>query len=112
MPLVAADGTVYEAALKFGYNDPTCSGTVPITEEEWIFASHDGGQTFPQKVKIADVSPSTGSSLVPSSWDRASSCEISSFRRSPRGAVTSTPPGTTGHRGTATWCWGPRRMAA
>ena len=60
MPLVAADGTVYEAALKFGYNDPTCSGTVPITEEEWIFASHDGGQTFPQKVKITDVSPSTG----------------------------------------------------
>jgi photosystem II stability/assembly factor-like uncharacterized protein len=60
MPLVTADGTVYEAALKFGYNDPTCSGTVPITEEEWIFASHDGGQTFPQKVKIADVSPSTG----------------------------------------------------
>ncbi len=60
MPLAAADGTVYEAALKFGFNDPTCTGGVPITEEEWIFASHDGGQTFPQKVKIADVSASTG----------------------------------------------------
>src|SRR5438128_2272122 len=55
MPLVTADGTVYEAALKFGVDDPTCTG-LPITEEEWIFASHDGGQTFPQKVKIADVS--------------------------------------------------------
>ena len=61
MPLVAADGTVYEAALKFGADDPNCTFAVPITEEEWIFASHDGGQTFPQKVKIADVSPSTGS---------------------------------------------------
>ena len=60
MPLVTADGTVFEAALKFGADDPTCTFTAPITEEEWIFASHDGGQTFPQKVKIADVSPSTG----------------------------------------------------
>jgi len=60
MPLAAADGTVYEAALKFCFNDPTGTGGVPITEEEWIFASHDGGQTFPQKVKIADVSASTG----------------------------------------------------
>ena len=63
MPLVAADGTVYEAALKFGVDDPNCTFTAPFTEEEWIFASHDGGQTFPQKVKIADVSPSTGSFL-------------------------------------------------
>src|SRR5438034_912668 len=60
MPLVAADGTVYEAALKFGVDDPNCTFTAPFMEEEWIFASHDGGQTFPQKVKIADVSPSTG----------------------------------------------------
>ncbi|HEX9547021.1 MAG TPA: sialidase family protein, partial [Acidimicrobiales bacterium] len=60
MPFIAADGTVYDAALKFGVDDPTCIGA-PLTEEEWIFASHDGGQTFPQKVKIADVSPSTGS---------------------------------------------------
>jgi len=60
MPLVTTDGTVFEAALKFGADDPTCTFTAPITEEEWIFASHDGGQTFPQKVKIADVSPSTG----------------------------------------------------
>ena len=59
MPLVTSDGTVYVAALKFGVDDPTCAGA-PFTEEEWIFASHDGGQTFPQKVRIASVSPSTG----------------------------------------------------
>src|SRR5438034_983022 len=35
MPLVAADGTVYEAALKFGADDPNCTFAVPITEEEW-----------------------------------------------------------------------------
>jgi len=58
-PFVASDGTVYDAALKVGVDDPTCTGA-PFTEEEWIFASHDGGQTFPQKVKIASVSPSTG----------------------------------------------------
>jgi hypothetical protein len=58
-PFVGADGTVYDAALKFGVEDPNCNGA-PFTEEEWIFISHDGGQTFPQKVKIADVSPSTG----------------------------------------------------
>jgi len=60
MPMVTADGTVYDAALKFGVDDPNCTGTAPFTEEEWIFKSTDGGQTFPQKVKIADVSPSTG----------------------------------------------------
>jgi hypothetical protein len=60
MPFVAADGTVYDAALKFNVDDPGCTFTAPVTEEEWIFASHDGGKTFPQKVKIADVSPSTG----------------------------------------------------
>jgi hypothetical protein len=58
-PFVASDGTVYDAALKVGVDDPTCTGG-PFTEEEWIFASHDGGQTFPQRVKIANVSPSTG----------------------------------------------------
>jgi hypothetical protein len=58
-PFVASDGTVYDAALKVGVDDPTCTGA-PFTEEEWIFVSHDGGQTFPQKVKIASVSPSTG----------------------------------------------------
>ena len=58
-PFVASNGTVYDAALKVGVDDPTCTGA-PFTEEEWIFASHDGGQTFPQKVKIANVSPSTG----------------------------------------------------
>jgi hypothetical protein len=58
-PWVGSDGTVYDAALKFGVDDPTCTGA-PFTEEEWIFASHDGGQTFPQRVKIANVSPSTG----------------------------------------------------
>jgi hypothetical protein len=59
-PLVAADGTVFDAAMRIGVDDPTCIGA-PFTEEEWIFASHDGGLTFPQKVKIAAVSPSTGS---------------------------------------------------
>jgi hypothetical protein len=58
-PWVGSDGTVYDAALKFGVDDPTCTGA-PFTEEEWIFASRDGGQTFPQRVKIANVSPSTG----------------------------------------------------
>ena len=62
-PLVGSDGTVYDAALKFGVTDPNCTGSAPFTEEEWIFASHDGGLTFPQKVKIADVSPSTGTPL-------------------------------------------------
>ena len=62
-PLVGPDGTVYDAALKFGVTDPNCTGTAPFSEEEWIFASHDGGLTFPQKVKIADVSPSTGTPL-------------------------------------------------
>ena len=60
MPLATGSGTVYDAALKFGVDDPNCTGTAPFTEEEWIFRSTDGGQTFPQKVKIADVSPSTG----------------------------------------------------
>jgi BNR/Asp-box repeat protein len=58
-PIVGPDGTVYDAAVRFDLNDPTCSGA-PMTESEHIFASHDGGATFPQKVKIADVTPSTG----------------------------------------------------
>jgi BNR/Asp-box repeat protein len=58
-PIVGPDGTVYDAALRFDVNDPTCSGA-PLTESEHIFASHDGGATFPQKVKIADVTSSTG----------------------------------------------------
>ena len=58
-PIVGPDGTVYDAALRFDVDDPTCSGA-PMTESEHIFASHDGGVTFPQKVAIADVAPSTG----------------------------------------------------
>lgn len=57
-PIIGPDGTVYDAALRFDVNDPTCSGA-PETESEYIFASHDGGATFPQKVKIADVTSST-----------------------------------------------------
>jgi BNR/Asp-box repeat len=58
-PIVGPDGTVYDAALKFSIDDPNCTGA-PLTESEWIFASHDGGASFPQKVKIADATPSTG----------------------------------------------------
>jgi hypothetical protein len=57
-PIVGPDGTVYAAALRFDVNDPNCTGA-PETESEYIFASHDGGATFPQKVKIADVTSST-----------------------------------------------------
>ena len=57
-PIVGPDGTVYDAALRFDVNDPTCSGA-PETESIYIFASHDGGATFPQKVKVADVTSST-----------------------------------------------------
>jgi hypothetical protein len=62
-PIVGPDGTVYDAALKFSIDDPNCTFTAPVTESEWIFASHDGGATFPQKVKIADVTSSTGSAF-------------------------------------------------
>lgn len=55
-PIVGPDGTVYDAALQLNGNN--CTPT-PETESEWIFASHDGGATFPQKVKIADVTSST-----------------------------------------------------
>lgn len=58
-PFVGPDGTVYDAALKFGVDDPTCTGA-PFTENEWIFASHDGGATWNQGVKIADVLPASG----------------------------------------------------
>jgi hypothetical protein len=58
-PFIGSDGTIYDAALRLGIDDPNCVGA-PLTEDEWIFASHDGGVTFPQKVKIADVTPSTG----------------------------------------------------
>lgn len=61
-PIVGPDGTVYDAALRFDVNDPTCSGA-PVAESEHIFASHDGGATFPQKVKIADVTTSTGTNF-------------------------------------------------
>lgn len=57
-PIVGPDGAVYDAALRFDVNDPTCSGA-PETESEYIFASHDGGATFASKVKIADVTSST-----------------------------------------------------
>lgn len=58
-PFVGPDGTVYDAALKFGVDDPTCSGA-PFTENEWIFASHDGGTTWSPGVKIADVLAASG----------------------------------------------------
>jgi hypothetical protein len=57
-PIVGPDGTVYDAALRFDVNDPTCSGA-PETESIYVFASHDGGATFPQKVKVADITSST-----------------------------------------------------
>ncbi len=57
--IVGPDGTLYVASLRFDANDPTCSGA-PVTESEYIFASHDGGATFGPGVKIADVTPSTG----------------------------------------------------
>jgi hypothetical protein len=62
-PFVGPDGTVYDVALKFGYDDPQCTLTVPLTENEWIFASHDGGSTWNQGTKIADAVPATGSFL-------------------------------------------------
>jgi len=58
-PFVGPDGTVYDAALKFGVDDPTCTGA-PFTENEWIFASHDGGATWNQGTKIADAMPASG----------------------------------------------------
>lgn len=58
-PIVGPDGTVFDAALKLSIDDPNCSGA-PQTESEWIFGSHDGGATFTQKVKIADVTASVG----------------------------------------------------
>jgi len=60
-PVAAPDGvTVYDAALRFGVDDPNCTFSQPFTENEWILISHDGGQTFTEKVKIADVLSSTG----------------------------------------------------
>lgn len=57
-PFVGPDGTVYDAALRFDVNDPTCVGA-PLTESEYIFASHNGGATFGPGVKISDVTSST-----------------------------------------------------
>lgn len=56
--ITGADGTLYVASLRLDANDPTCSGA-PLTESEYVFASHDGGATFGSAVKIADVTPSS-----------------------------------------------------
>lgn len=59
-PLVAGN-TVFDFALKFGVTDPNCTGTAPFTEEEDVFTSTDGGQTWSAGTKIADVSAASGS---------------------------------------------------
>src|SRR5437870_6086562 len=112
MPLVAADGTVYEAALKFGVDDPNCTFTAPFTEEEWIFASHDAGQTFPQKVKIADASPSTGSFFGAFQLGPGQFMRNLKLPTPPPRAATFKPAGTIGARGPTQWGLGPRRTAA
>src|SRR5206468_2267842 len=57
--ITGTDGTLYVASLRIDATDPTCSGA-PVTESEYIFASHDNGATFGGGVKIANVSSSTG----------------------------------------------------
>ena len=77
-PLVdPKDGTLYVAAERFNVIDPTCEGGT-VTQDQSLFASTDGGASFGDRIKIADVTPATASGR--SSSDPASTCARSSSR--------------------------------
>jgi hypothetical protein len=63
-PLVTANGTLYVTAEQIAVNDPTCTGTAPVTFSEFFFKSTDGGNTFSPGVKIANVVPAEPDGLV------------------------------------------------
>ena len=63
-PLVTANGTLYVTAEQIAVNDPTCTGTAPVTFSEFFFKSTDGGNTFSPGVKIADVVPAEPDGLL------------------------------------------------
>jgi hypothetical protein len=49
------NGTVYDAAEKLVQQGPCNQPPPPLARQEWIFVSHDGGVTWPDRAKIADV---------------------------------------------------------
>ena len=55
-PLVdPKDGTLYVAAERFAVTDPLCDGSGPVTMDQSIFKSTDGGLTFGSRVVIGTV---------------------------------------------------------
>ena len=64
-PLVdSKDGTLYVASEKFSVDDPNCTGTAPFVQNEVIFKSTDGGQTFDSGTAISDVVSATPDGLL------------------------------------------------
>lgn len=60
MPLIdPRDGTLYVAAESISVVDPDCTGGT-LQFGEVVFTSKDGGATFGNGVRIADVTPSAG----------------------------------------------------
>ena len=59
------NGAVYDAAERIDQDNPTCmfNPPPPTTFSHWIFKSFDGGNTWPQRAKISDVTSASPTGL-------------------------------------------------